>query len=75
MAYKDCFAYHGGKCVTLKVEQCHGEPCAFKKSKGQNDKEMKKCLERIKTLGEDQKRKITKQYYNGKKHLLYDREV
>lgn len=72
MAYKYCFAYHGGKCVALKVEQCHEKLCAFKKSTQQNDKETKKCLERIKTLGENQKRKITQQYYNGKKRWLYD---
>ena len=75
MTYRDCFAYHGGKCVALKVEKCKEEPCAFMKSTQQNDKETKKCLERIKTLGENQKRKIIQKYYNGKKYLIDDREV
>ena len=70
----DCFAYDkkktkGGEaffCAAMETEVCQGKACPFYKPKKQAEKERLRALERLRSLPEEQQKKIRDKYGLGK---------
>ena len=66
----DCFAYKRNSCTALKVKQCEG--CSFYKTKEQFELDQQRAMNRILSLGAEQREHIINTYYKGQLEVEAD---
>ena len=67
---EDCFAYRRGSCTALKVKTCEG--CSFYKTKEQFELDQQRAMNRILSLGAEQREHIINTYYKGQLEVEAD---